>query len=165
LDDLDRQILRALQSDGRKKNSNLARQFGLAASTMLERVRRLEERGHLKGFRAIVDPESLGLRVQAFISVSLGQHSTETIRPFEQGVQTIPYVRACYHLSGRFDYILHVAARDLNHLGRLVKERIAAIPGVGKTETFLVFSEIKTDQGWPIELEAEDRPGEDQTQP
>ena len=156
MDTLDLKILKALQADGRRKNVDLAREFGVAASTVLERTRRLEERGHLRGFRAIVDPHSLGLNVQALISVTLGRHSAETIRPFERGVLEIPQVRACYHVSGRFDYILHVAAQDLDHLGRLVKQRIAAIPGVAKSESFLVFSEVKSDVGWPTELNDEE---------
>lgn len=151
MDELDRKILAALQMDARRKNADLARDLGLAPSTMLERVRRLEDRGFFKGFRAIVDPEKLGLTVQALISISLSQHSTGTIRPFEKAVKTIPYVLVCYHVTGRFDYILHVVAKNLNHLGMLVKERIAAIEGVGKTETFLIFSEIKRDQGYPLD--------------
>ena len=155
MDSLDRKILAALQIEGRRRNADLAREFGVAPSTMLERIRRLEERRYLKGYRALVDPESLGLTVQALISITLGQHSSETIRPFEEGIQDMPYVRVCYHVSGRFDYLVHVAAKDLDHLGRLVKEEIAALPGVGKSETFLVFSEIKDDRGWPIEIESE----------
>ncbi len=155
MDALDRNILRALQRDARIKNAELARDLGVAPSTMLERVRRLEERGYFNGFRAIVNPEKLGLTVQAIVSVSLGQHSVKTIRPFEQAVKAIPNILVCYHVTGRFDYILHVVAKNLNHLGILVKEQIASMPGVGKTETFLVFSEIKNDQGYPLE-EAEE---------
>jgi len=118
---------------------------------MLERVRRLEERGYLSGFKAIVNPEKLGLDVQALISVSLGQHSTQTIRPFEQAVKSIPNIMTCYHVTGRFDYILQVVAKNLKELGILVKEQIASLPGVGKTETFLVFSEIKNDNGYPLD--------------
>ncbi len=153
MDLLDRKILAALQIGGRRRNADLAREFGVAPSTMLERIRRLEEHGHLKGYRALVDPRSLGLSVQALISITLGQHSSTTIRPFEESIQNIPYVRVCYHVSGRFDYLAHVAAKDLDHLGRLVKEEIAALPGVGKSETFLVFSDIKEDQGWPVEVD------------
>ena len=150
MDHLDREILRALQLDARIKNAELARDLGVAPSTMLERVRRLEERGYFKGFRAIVNPEKLGWTVQAMVSVSLGQHSTKTIRPFEEAVKSIPNILTCYHVTGRFDYILHVVAKNLNQLGILVKERIASMPGVGKTETFLVFSEILNDQGYPL---------------
>lgn len=155
MDTLDRNILRTLQRDARIKNAELARDLGVAPSTMLERVRRLEDRGYFNGFKAVVNPEKLGLTVQAMISVSLGQHSTKTIRPFEKAVKSIPNILVCYHVTGRFDYILHVVAKNLNQLGILVKERIASMPGVGKTETFLVFSEIKNDHGYPLD-EADD---------
>ncbi len=98
-----------------------------------------------------VNPEKLGLTVQAMVSVSLGRHSTNTIRPFEQAVKSIPHILVCYHVTGRFDYILHVVAKNLNHLGLLVKEQIASIAGVDKTETFLVFSEIKNNGGYPLD--------------
>ncbi len=151
MDALDRNILHALQRDARIKNADLARQLGVAPSTMLERVRRLEERGYFNGFKAVVNPEKLGLTVQAMVSVSLDRHATHTIRPFEQAVKSIPHILVCYHVTGRFDYILHVVARNLNHLGLLVKEQIASIPGVAKTETFLVFSEVKNDNGYPLD--------------
>ena len=151
MNDIDRRILAMLQTDARRRNVDLARELGVAPSSMLGRVRRLEERGYFKGFRAILDPEKLGYGVQALVSVSLTAHITKTIRPFEEGVHRIPEVRVCYHVSGRFDYILLVVARDVNHLGNLVKEQIASLPGVDRTETFIVFSEIKSDNGYPIE--------------
>jgi len=66
-------------------------------------------------------------------------------------------VRACCHLAGRFDYLLHVAAKDVNHLGELMKIKIASITGIGKVETFVVFSENKADPGWPIINETVDQ--------
>ena len=155
MDKLDQKILTALQQDARVKNADLARKLGVAPSTMLERVRRLEDRGYFNGFKAEINPEKLGLSVQAMISVSLGQHSTKTIRPFEEAVKAIPNIMVCYHVTGRFDYILQVVAKNLKQLGILVKERIASMPGVGKTETFLVFSEIKNENGFPLD-ETED---------
>lgn len=152
MDDLDKKILRALQKDGRRKNADLAREFDVAPSTMLERINRLKSKGQLRGYRAIVDPKALGLQIQGFVAVNLSQHVADKIRNFEYHVKSFSFVRACYHVSGGFDYILHVIAKDLEHIGRLVKEHIAALPGVGKTETFLVFSEIKSDQGCPIEI-------------
>ena len=151
MDGLDKKILKSLQNNGRKKNTELARELNVSPSTMLDRVRRIEEQGIVRGYRADIDPDRLGLTVQAFISVNLDRHEADYIRKFEKGIHSIPYIRACYHLSGRFDYLLHVAVRDLNRLGDLVKHSIAAIPGVGRTETFLVFSDIKPDVGWPIE--------------
>lgn len=150
MDLLDLKILKALQTSGRKKNSELARELGVAPSTMMERIRRLEETGVLQGYRASIDPKMLGLDIQAFISVTLSRHESEVIRQFEESIRKIPHIRACYHLTGRFDYLLHVFVADLDQLGRLVKERITALPGFGKSETFLVFSEIKSDNGLPV---------------
>jgi Lrp/AsnC family leucine-responsive transcriptional regulator len=153
MDDLDRKTLIALQQNGRITNVDLARQLGVAPSTMLERLRRLEEHGLVRGYRAIIDPKAIGLTLQGFVAVVLTRHDKAFIRSFEDGIQHIPNVRACYHITGRFDYLLYMAARDLAHWGELVKERIAAINGIAKLESFLVLSEIKEDQGWPVDDE------------
>ena len=153
MDSIDLKALIALQQNGRTTNVDLARQLGIAPSTMLDRLRRLEEHGLVRGYRAVIDPKALGLTLQGFVAVVLTRHDKEFIRNFEDGIQHIPNVRACYHITGRFDYLLHVAARDLAHWGELVKERIAAINGIAKLESFLVLSEIKEDKGWPIEEE------------
>ena len=112
--------------------------------------------GHILGYRALVDPASLGLGLQAFVGAVLNHHSTASIESFEGGLVDLQDVRACYHVAGRFDYLLHVAVRDLEHLGQLIKHDIAAIPGVDKVETMLVFSEVKPDAGWPVETEDEE---------
>jgi Lrp/AsnC family leucine-responsive transcriptional regulator len=156
MDNLDLRILEILQNNGRKKNAELARELGIPPSTMLERIRRLEESGVLRGYRASLDPNLLGLGIQAFISVILSRHESDIIRKFEEGIRQIPNVRACYNLTGRFDYLLHVATRDLDQLGKLIKTRITALPGFGKSESFLVLSEVKPDKGVPV---AADLPG------
>ena len=150
MDDLDKKILKTLQANARQKNVELARELGIAPSTALERVRRLEEQGLIQGYRGVVDPAGLGLTIQAFVAVSLDRHEVDTIRQFEEGIQRVPQARVCYHMAGRFDYLLLVAAADLEQLGELIKERIASIPGIGRVETFPIYSEVKPDQGWPI---------------
>ncbi|MFA4964138.1 MAG: Lrp/AsnC family transcriptional regulator [Thermoleophilia bacterium] len=149
MDALDRDILIALQQDGRQTNSHLAERLRLSASAMHERVRRLERDGMIRGYRADVAPEALGIGLQAFVAAELNAHSRKHIESFERGILRVPGVRACYHLTGRFDYLLHVAVGDLEHLGRLIKVDIAAIPGVAKLETLLVLTEVQADAGWP----------------
>ena len=151
MDKIDRHTLKALQKDGRKKNSELAKETGLAPSTMLDRVKKLEDKGILQGYRAVINPEKLGLKAQGFACISLDRHRVKDIETLENEINEIPNVRACYHITGRFDYLLHVVAPDLNDLGELVKSRLATIPGMGKIETFLVYAEVKPDQGWPID--------------
>jgi Lrp/AsnC family leucine-responsive transcriptional regulator len=149
MDALDRRILIELQKDGSLTNAHLAELVGLSQSAMSERVRRLESDGHITGYRALISPASLGLGLQAFLAAELVHHETACIEGFERGVVALPDVCACYHVAGRFDYLLRVAVRDLEHLGRLIKDDIAAIPGVDKVETMLVYSEVKPDAGWP----------------
>ncbi len=151
MDNLDKRILAALQANARTKNSELARELGIAPSTVLERVRRLEERGFIQNYRGVLNPAKLGLAVQAFAAISLDRHEVDTIQRFEQEIQQIPHVRVCHHLAGRFDYLLHMAARDLEQLGELIKNQIASIPGIGRVETLPIYSEVKSDAGWPIE--------------
>jgi Lrp/AsnC family leucine-responsive transcriptional regulator len=156
VDALDRGILIELQQDGSLTNARLAQALGLSQSAMSERVRRLEQDGHIVGYRALVNPASLGIGLQAFVAAELNHHSTASIESFERGIVTLKDVRACYHVAGRFDYLLHVAVRDLEHLGHLIKFDIAAIPGVDKVETMLVYSEVKSDAGWPVQPEGWD---------
>ncbi|MBU8848227.1 MAG: Lrp/AsnC family transcriptional regulator [Desulfobacterales bacterium] len=151
MDNIDRHTLKALQQDGRKKNSELAKENGLAPSTMLDRVKKLEDKGILKGYRAVVDPGKIGLKAQGFACISLDRHRVKDIKLLEKEIDKISNVRACYHITGRFDYLLHVVAPDISDLGNLIKEKLATIPGMGKIETFIVYKEVKPDQGWPID--------------
>ncbi len=149
MDDIDRSILLALQADGRQTNAALAERIGLSPSATLERVRRLESDGSIGGYRALVSPEALGLSVQALIGVRLRLHNEESIARFEERIGRVRSLVTCTHVTGQFDYVLHVAVHDLAHLREILRVDLAAIPGVAKFETMLALSEVKTDTGWP----------------
>jgi len=149
VDALDRQILVALQADGRISNLSLARSLGLSPSAMLGRVRRLERSGVIRGYRAVIDPAALDITVRAFVVARLREHSEQSIQAFEQGITRVPGVRACYHVTGQFDMVLELAVRDLDHLSQLIRVDIARIPGVMNLETMLILSESVADTGWP----------------
>lgn len=146
MDTTDKKILKKLQENARQKNSNIARELGMPATTLQERIRRLEERGIIKGYSANLDHKKMGLDVQAIIAVSLNRHESDDIRTFEKEVTSIEGVKQCLHVSGRFDYMLHVMVGDLNELGNLVKKGITSLPDFGRCETFLIFSEIESNQ-------------------
>ena len=150
MDDLDRDILVALQREGRKSNLALARQLELSPSAMLGRVRRLEESGAIRGYRAIVDPAALGISVQAIVAVRLREHSEQAIKDFEAAVTDIVGVRMCYHVTGQFDMLMMLALRDLDHLSQMIRIDLARIPGVMQLETMLILSESVGDDGWPV---------------
>ena len=150
MDQLDRDVLLALQEDGRMSNLALARRLGLSPSAMLGRVRRLEKSGAIRGYRAVVDPAALGITVRALVVARLREHSEKSIQEFEKGIKDVSGVRACYHVTGQFDMVVELALRDLDHLGQLIRTDIARIPGVMNLETMLVLAESVEDQGWPV---------------
>ncbi|MCU0664453.1 MAG: Lrp/AsnC family transcriptional regulator [Myxococcota bacterium] len=151
MDAIDRNIIAHLQKQGRMTNVELARLNDLAPSSMLERVRRLEERGIIKGYRAVLDPKSLGYTVEAIVMINLDRHQAGPIDDFEDRIRAVPEVKACWHLTGRYDYMVHLVVRDIDHLGNMVKHVLAGIMGVEKQETFLVLSTTKHDEGYSLE--------------
>lgn len=150
MDAVDKKIIAILQARARIKKSEMARELKIPATTLQERIRRLEETGVIKGYQAVIDPEKIGLLVQAFVAVTLDCHEPTEIRRFEKSIKTIHNIKACYHLSGRFDYLLHVVAMDLKELGDLVKVGISSLPDFGRCETHLLFSKIESSQVWPL---------------
>lgn len=152
MDDIDRSILKSLQEHGRMTNVELARTNRLAPSSMLERVRRLEERGIIKRYQAVLDPIELGYYVQALVMINLNLHQARNIDEFEDKIRAVPEIKACYHITGRYDYMLHVVVHNIDHLRQLVSHTLAGIVGVEKQETFLTLSVVKEDAGLAIDL-------------
>lgn len=139
LDRIDLQILAALQNDARLSNKELAARVGLAPSTTLARTQRLVRERVLRGFHADVDPDALGLVIQAVVFVQLDHHGGSAIEDFRDHLLAQPEVLELYHVGGAQDLLVHVAVRDTEHLRRVVMDRISARPEVRHIETNLVF--------------------------
>jgi DNA-binding Lrp family transcriptional regulator len=139
-DRIDREILAHLQHDARLSNKELAAKVGLAPSSCLARVRRLERSGALLGYHAEVDPRVYGVTLEALVAVRLERHARAAISGFERHVLTLPEVRGIYHLTGANDYLVHVAVRDAEHLRDFVLTAFSTQPEVVHLETSLIFS-------------------------
>jgi DNA-binding Lrp family transcriptional regulator len=140
LDRIDFGILAALQKNARVTNKELAAQVGVAPSTCLERVRRLVDSGVIKGFHADVDPTAFGIGLQAIIAVRLKQHMREMVDSFQEHIRGLPEVRGVYHITGEDDYLVHVAARDSNHLRDLALDSFTTRAEVDHIRTRLIFA-------------------------
>ena len=113
MDDVDRKLLAALQANGRISNADLARLVDLAPSSTLDRVRKLEERGVIRGYRAVLDPPALGYQVQAMVLISLDRHQAGPIDEFEARVRAVP---GGHDLPARDRPLrLHAAGRGARH--------------------------------------------------
>lgn len=143
LDQTDLVILYTLQSDGRISNVDLATRIGLSPSTTLERVRRLERTGVIRGYAARIDPRALDHEVAVFVQVTMREHDESSIRRFEDAIARHPNVLECHHVAGDYDFLLKVMARNVDELRRMLLERLSVLPGVGRIHTMLVLATQK----------------------
>ena len=140
LDRTDLDILAYLQKDARLSNKELAAKIGLAPSSCLARVRRLERSGALHGYHAEVDARVYGVTLEALVAVRLEKHAQQAIAGFERHLSTLPEVRGWFHLAGANDYLVHVAVRDAEHLRDFVLLAFTGRGEVAHLETNLIFS-------------------------
>lgn len=144
LDRIDFEILEALQKKGRLSNKELAAKVDLAASTCLERVRKLEAAGVLTGYHAEVDPGALGIGLQALIAVRLQKHSRDLFEDFRSYALSLPQVLATFHVAGEHDFLLHVGVEDAEALRDLALDGFTTRPEVAHLETSLIFEYART---------------------
>jgi DNA-binding Lrp family transcriptional regulator len=142
LDDIDRNILRELQDNGRITNVELARRVGISAPPCLRRVRALEEAGYIKGYRALLDEKLLGYEVTVFAMVHLSSQAETDLVEFEKFVRAQPLVRECWMLSGEIDFILKCVAPDMTTFQDFVA-RLTAEPHVRNVKTSLTLRNSK----------------------
>lgn len=146
----DARILAALQADGRLTNQDLAERAGLSASPCWRRVKQMEETGVIAGYRAIVDRRKLGLGVLAFVRVKIDSHSETEARRFEDDIQRLDEVVACYSIAGTADFLLQVVAADLDAYADFAMNVIRRLPRIKEMETAIVLKEVKPLTGWPL---------------
>jgi Lrp/AsnC family leucine-responsive transcriptional regulator len=152
VDDLDLQILARLQQNARSTHVEIARTVGLAPSAVLERVRKLEARGLIRGYAAVLDPEALDQPMLAFIAV----RTTE--RPGDMRVAhalaSIPEVLEVHHVAGDDCLLLKVRVRDAGHLSHILREALGPVDGIRSTRTTVVLDTIKEDCRLPLTVPA-----------
>jgi DNA-binding Lrp family transcriptional regulator len=143
LDRIDCDILNLLQKDARLSNKELAAAVGLAPSSCLARVQRLRSEGVLRGAHAEVDPQALGVGLQALIAVQLRQHSRAQVKAFWKHALGLPEVLAVFHVAGTHDFQVHVAVRDAHHLRDLALDAFTTRTEVAHIQTSLIFEWAK----------------------
>lgn len=144
LDRIDHEILSLLRNNARISNKAIAGIVGLAASTCLVRIRVLQSSGVITGFHAEIDPPSLGVGIQAMIAVRLRRHYKPHVEAFRSHALSLPEVVQLYHVAGSIDFLIHVWARDSDHLRELAMTAFTAREEVAHIETELIFEHIRS---------------------
>ena len=150
IDRIDRRILELLQQDGRLSNVELARRVSLTPTPCLERVRRLEREGYIRGYAARLSPERLGLGLVVYIQVRLDQTDVVMLERFKHAVVDMQEVQECHMIAGGFDYLLKIRVADIGEFRRFMGQQLSALPGVIQTHSQVVIEEIKSTRALPI---------------
>jgi len=143
LDRIDFEILAELQKNARISNKELAQRVALAPSSCLERVRRLEAGGLLRGYHAEVEPSALGIGLQALVFVRLRRHSRARVDAFKTYALELPETTGVFHVTGEFDFLVRIALRDADHLRNLLMDSFTTRTEVAHLETHLIFEYVR----------------------
>ena len=143
MDEVDRSILAVLEKDGRISNAELADRVGLSPSPCLRRVRRLEESGVIRGYRAVIDPAAIGRGLRVFAGVRLIRHARADVVAFERAVIRLPEVVHTHHVTGNYDYLLQVEVADLPAYEDFHANRLATLPGVATVTSYVSMKTLE----------------------
>lgn len=149
-DRIDLKILRALQSEGRLTNAELAARVNVSAATCHRRTQRLFDEGYITGVRAEVAPAAVGLGALVMVGVVLDRSTPESFAVFEGAVMEMKEVLDCNLVAGDFDYLLKIRVRDMADFNKLHGQKLIALPGVRQTRTFFVMKEVKENARLPF---------------
>jgi len=144
MDEIDRRILEILEKDAKLSTKEIAAKVGLSVTPVFERIRKMERRGIITGYRARVNRESVGRNILAICSISLDQHRTEYLKRFEKEIVNFPEIDECLHVAGQFDYLLRVSTPDMESYRRFVTEKLASLDNIAHVQSSFVMTEVKS---------------------
>ncbi len=150
LDDIDRKILGALQTDSRISIQELAEKVGLSPSPCHRRVKLLEENGVITRYIAMVDQRAVGLPVSVFISIKLDRQKEEDLDRFGRAISGWREVLECYLMTGQRDFLLRVVVADLDAYERFLKQKLTRLDGIASIETSFALGQIKYASALPL---------------
>jgi Lrp/AsnC family leucine-responsive transcriptional regulator len=153
LDRIDRSILRELQEHGRLPIVELANRVNLTKTPCAQRVKRLEQAGIIRGYRADLDPNQLGAGHVLIVMVTLDKTSNDALDRFNDAVRLIPEVQSCLMIAGNFDYLLKVRTHDIAHYRAVLGHRIGKLPNVRQTHSFVAMELVKDNVTVPVPAE------------
>lgn len=149
MDAKDRQIIAALQQDGRLTNQELSERVSLSPSPCLRRLRLLEDAGVIKGYTAIVDEQAYGLPITVFVRIRLERHTEDVIEAFERKIRDIDTILDCYVMTGDADYLLRVLVESLQDYEQFVRMRLHKIEGIAAIDTSFAYGIVKRSNLFP----------------
>jgi Lrp/AsnC family leucine-responsive transcriptional regulator len=160
-DAIDLNILRELQSDSKITNATLAQRIGISPPSTLERVKKLEQSGIIRGYVALIDAAAVDKSICALVHVTLREHGEDKLNVFKKAVQKFDEVQAAWHTAGEEDFILKVLVTDMQQYEDFVVYRLSAVPNIGRVRTSFCLSTVKEATAVPLDAVRSAEPRED----
>lgn len=150
-DAIDLKILEQLQADSKITNATLAQRVGISPPSTLERVKKLEAEGIIRGYVALLDPVTLDKSIAALVHVTLREHGEDKLNTFKAAIRNFDEVQAAWHTAGEEDFILKVLVTDMQQYEDFVVFRLSAVPNIGRIRTSFCLSTVKEDTRVPLD--------------
>ena len=143
LDKIDTKILKLLQQNGRITNLQLSTEIGLSPAPTLERVRKLEQAGYVKGYKAILNEDLLGFHLKTFVAITLTSHQYDGVQRFKEFVKSTPEITECHHVTGTADFLIKVVTINMDSYEKLIMERLSKMEEVKHIQTMVILNTSK----------------------
>ena len=150
LDSTDLRILKVLQTKGRISNAELADEINLSPSACHRRIQRIEDKGFIKDYVALLDPRKVGVPTTVFVEITLNAQADDVLDAFEQAVSKIPNVLECHLMAGSADYILKVVAEDTEDYSRIHRQHLTKLPGVAQMQSSFTLRTVFKTTALPV---------------
>ena len=152
MDKTDYRMLEILQKDGRISSADLAREVNLSPTPCLKRLRKLENSGVIKNYKAVLDTAQVGFNISSLVLIKMSDNTRESVNAFTKAVSKIPAITECYMSTGRVDYIARVYAKDFADYEAILRDDIARLPNIRDMETLFLFSNCVPDDSLKLGL-------------
>ena len=143
LDQIDKKIVRLLQTDSNQTNKQIALQLNLSVTATYERIKKLEKEGVIKKYVALIDHDKVNRSFTAFCHIKLAQHTKEYITTFEKEILELEEVSECFHVSGDYDYILKVYVADMKSYREFMVNKLTVLRHIGSTHSIFTINAVK----------------------
>lgn len=156
-DRIDLRILYELQKEARLSNVSLSKRINLSPTPCLERVKRLEKKGYIKGYHAELNADKLGAGLLVFVQVSLDKTTPDVFSRFRSALAHLDQVQECHMVAGGFDYLLKLRFGDMTSYREFLGKELAVLPGIMQTHTYFVMEEVKHTSAIPLPAGSSDK--------
>lgn len=150
IDQVDKQLLKLLQQNGKYTIKELASQLNLTATPIFERIKRLEQDGYISSYKAVLNRKKIGLNLVAFCNIQLKSHEASFIAKFEKDILQFEEIIECYHIAGMYDYLIKVMVSDMDAYQHFVAKKLASMENIGQVQSAFMMTDVKSDANLPI---------------